>query len=219
MVNHTVQLINNNAVDGIKEVIARNIWIDCIITKFDMGYFYEDTFKDTLAEVAQNMSAVLASDGTIYIQTEFKYIPVISSVFENNYLKLQNILQIPSQYLKGKNCVCGRMNCYYDNDVNYVLFFSQKCSSPRLLNPLNTDDKACGCKISSYWNWFSGSEIAAYRNMMKISTDHGNTVLDPFMNYGDTGVAAIRQDRNYIGIEVSAARYNDAKKRLQELGE
>lgn len=219
MVNHTVQLINNNAVDGIREVIARNIWVDCIITKFDMGYFYEDTLEDTLAEVAQSMSAVLASDGTVYIQTAFKYIPLVSNIFEHNHLKLQNILLIPSQYLEHCKGTCGRMNCYDDNDVNYVLFFSQKCTSPRLLNPLNTDDKACGCKIPSYWNWFSGSEIAAYRNMMKISTDHGNTVLDPFMNYGDTGVAAIRQDRNYIGIEVSRARYEDAKRRLQELGE
>ena len=41
--NHTVRLINANAIDGIQEVIGANQWVDCIITNFNMDYFYEDT--------------------------------------------------------------------------------------------------------------------------------------------------------------------------------
>ena len=55
--------------------------------------------------------------------------------------------------------------------------------------------------------------------MMEISTDHSQVVLDPFMDAGDVGEAAILQDRDFIGIEISRARFDDTKARLDDLGE
>ena len=39
------------------------------------------------------------------------------------------------------------------------------------------------------------------------------------MDNGDIGEAAILQDRHFIGIEISAARFEDTNSRLAELGE
>ena len=58
--NHTVRLINANAVDGMQQIIDSNQWVDCIITNFNMDYFYEEDLKDTLQNVVQHMKAVLA---------------------------------------------------------------------------------------------------------------------------------------------------------------
>jgi DNA modification methylase len=55
--------------------------------------------------------------------------------------------------------------------------------------------------------------------MMKISTDHSQVVLDPFMDAGDVGEAAILQDRDFIGIEISRARFDDTERRLDDIGE
>ena len=44
----------------------------------------------------------------------------------------------------------------------------------------------------------------------------GDTILDPFMGSGTTGVACVQTGRNFIGIEIDETYYNIAKKRIDE---
>ena len=44
----------------------------------------------------------------------------------------------------------------------------------------------------------------------------GETILDPFMGSGTTGVAAVQQERNFIGCEVDETYFNLARKHLSE---
>lgn len=215
MVNHTVQLINANAVDGICSLILKNIWVDSVITKFNMDYFYEDTVSDTLKNVAAHLKAILVSDGTIYVELEVKYIPLVSHIFEEAGFCLRNILTVSKTVEK----VPCHPKKYIDENLTYILFFTHKEYPSRFMNPVEHNEKGCNCKFSANWSWFSGTSIDMYREMMKISTNHGQSILDPFMDAGDVGVAAILQDRNFFGIEISKARFDDAKRRLQELGE
>jgi site-specific DNA-methyltransferase (adenine-specific) len=53
--------------------------------------------------------------------------------------------------------------------------------------------------------------------LVKLMTNPGDTVLDPFNGSGTTGVAAVGQGRNYIGIEMSAEYCEIAKKRIGEV--
>jgi DNA modification methylase len=46
----------------------------------------------------------------------------------------------------------------------------------------------------------------------------GGTVLDPFMGVATVGAAALKQKKNYIGIEHNEEYFNVAKKRLESLG-
>lgn len=50
-----------------------------------------------------------------------------------------------------------------------------------------------------------------------FSAFDGQTILDPFMGSGTTGVACINTGRNFIGIELDQKYYNIAKNRLQEV--
>jgi site-specific DNA-methyltransferase (adenine-specific) len=61
--------------------------------------------------------------------------------------------------------------------------------------------------------------IALMEYLIKMITPKGGTVLDPFMGSGSTGVAAIQNDFDFIGIdmtpeyiEIAKARINHAKK-------
>ena len=214
--NHTVRLINANAIDGIQEVIGANQWVDCIITNFNMDYFYEDTLDETFNNVVCNMKAVLACDGSIYIGVKVSDIPFVSNVFKKCGFILKNILTIP---LNNSKTPC-RPTKYIDEDLKYFLFFVHADSHPRYFNPVEHESMYCNCKFSANWDWFKGSTIIdAYRMMMEISTDHSQVVLDPFMDAGDVGEAAILQDRDFIGIEISRARFDDTKARLDDLGE
>lgn len=48
-------------------------------------------------------------------------------------------------------------------------------------------------------------------------TKKGDTVLDPFMGSGTTGVACVMHGRNFIGIEKDADRFALAKDRIDEV--
>ena len=215
MVSHTVQLINANAVEGMRELIDRNVWVDSVITTFNMDYFYENKLNETLTNVANHIKAVLATDGTVYIRLKVEQIPLVSYIFECCGFKLNNIITVKTI----KEDACCRPTKYIDNDLEYFLFFTQKCGNPRYMNPVKHDSDTCNCNFSANWTWFEGTLIDVYRMMMEISTDHSQIILDPFMDAGDVGEAAILQDRGFIGIEISKARFDDAERRLQELGE
>jgi DNA modification methylase len=47
-------------------------------------------------------------------------------------------------------------------------------------------------------------------------TNEGDTILDPFMGSGTTGVACVQTNRNFIGIEISEEYFRIAEKRIAE---
>ena len=57
-------------------------------------------------------------------------------------------------------------------------------------------------------------------SLMKIInldlTSEGDTILDPFMGSGTTGVACVQTGRKFIGIEIDPDYYEIAKKRIQQ---
>lgn len=59
---------------------------------------------------------------------------------------------------------------------------------------------------------------------LELAVDHvlswsneGDTVLDPFMGSGTTGIAAIKNGRTFVGCEISKAYYDEALERLKVL--
>jgi len=49
--------------------------------------------------------------------------------------------------------------------------------------------------------------------LVQTSTRQGDRILDPFMGSGTTAVAAIQNDRDYVGFEVDAENYREAIER------
>ena len=47
-------------------------------------------------------------------------------------------------------------------------------------------------------------------------TREGDTILDPFMGSGTTGVACARLNRNFIGIEINPQYFEIAQRRIAE---
>jgi len=47
-------------------------------------------------------------------------------------------------------------------------------------------------------------------------TEEGDTILDPFMGSGTTGVACVQTGRSFIGIEIDEGYYNIAKQRIEK---
>ena len=80
-------------------------------------------------------------------------------------------------------------------------FESPICMSPeRLKNPNHPTQKP----------------VKLLTHLLKIATNEGDTILDPFMGVGSTGVAAINNGRKFIGIELEKTYFEAAKKRLKD---
>ena len=54
------------------------------------------------------------------------------------------------------------------------------------------------------------------RHFLQLHTASGDTVLDPFMGSGTTGVAAVKMGRKFIGIEIDPSHFDVAVRRVTE---
>ena len=60
--------------------------------------------------------------------------------------------------------------------------------------------------------------VKVMERLVKIASNPGDVVLDPFMGVGSTGVAAVGLDRKFIGMELDEAYFNAAKYRIGNTG-
>jgi DNA modification methylase len=55
------------------------------------------------------------------------------------------------------------------------------------------------------------------QHFIRLHTQPGDTVLDPFMGGGSTAVAAVREGRKFIGIELEQRWFDIACRRIEEV--
>jgi site-specific DNA-methyltransferase (adenine-specific) len=53
------------------------------------------------------------------------------------------------------------------------------------------------------------------RRIISIGSKEGDTILDPFMGSGTTGVVAKQLGRNFIGIEIDQSYFEIASRRIE----
>lgn len=58
--------------------------------------------------------------------------------------------------------------------------------------------------------------VKLLRRLVRVSSNPRDVVLDCFMGSGSTGCAALREGRDFIGIELDAGFFAAAKKRIEE---
>jgi DNA modification methylase len=56
--------------------------------------------------------------------------------------------------------------------------------------------------------------LSLMEELLKIHTNPGDAILDPFMGSGTTGVACKNLGRDFIGIELDEGYYNTARERI-----
>jgi len=61
--------------------------------------------------------------------------------------------------------------------------------------------------------------LRVLEHIIRIATDEGDTVFDPFMGVGSTGVAAVKLKRKFVGIEIDPAYFHAAHERIKKVEE
>ena len=109
------------------------------------------------------------------------------------------------------------MGQYYMSQFEYILFFRKgrgkkinNCGTSDILSIPNkkTKDKD-GKNIHD-----TEKPIELMEVLVNNSSQENELVLDPFMGVGSTGLACIKNNRNFIGIEIDENYFNIAKSRL-----
>lgn len=59
--------------------------------------------------------------------------------------------------------------------------------------------------------------IKVLKHIIKIASNPGDLVFDPFMGVGSTGVASLEMNRNFLGIEIDKLYFNAAEKRINPI--
>ena len=131
-------------------------------------------------------------------------------------------------YIFEKNCKFDEINWYktnalptysnkYLSDAEYCLYFrkqgvpvhpqSYEDAKTYYIAPINQKDK-------KEFGHPTIKPLDLIEKFIRNSTNEGDTILDPFMGSGTTGVACKRLNRNFIGIELDPKYFQIAKERI-----
>ena len=109
-------------------------------------------------------------------------------------------------------------NNKYLSDTEYLLFFrekgvkvygSYKTKKKYYVTPTNKSDK-------EKYNHPTVKPLEIINNLVINSSQDNDVILDPFMGSGTTGVAALQNNRKFIGMEIDENYFNIARERLLE---
>lgn len=113
----------------------------------------------------------------------------------------------------------------YSTNIEYIIkIYSNGCA----LNKLDLDNNPSYTKYYSKYKTYTqirGKEkyhpsqkpVELLEELLMVSTNEQDIVLDPFMGSASTGVACLNLNRNFIGIELDEAIFNTAKDRMGKL--
>ena len=73
-----------------------------------------------------------------------------------------------------------------------------------------------GRRGGEYNNHPTPKPIALMEYLVKIYCPAGKVVVDPFCGSGSTGIAAINQDKKFIGIDLDSDYIEISRKRIKE---
>ena len=107
---------------------------------------------------------------------------------------------------------------FFAQDIEYVIRIYEDGVSLRKVMKNGKVDSSYYMKRQNYEQPHGLHEsmkpVELLMKYIRLSTDEGDTVLDPFMGSGSTGEACLRLNRNFIGIENNKEYYDIAVNRL-----
>ena len=134
----------------------------------------------------------------------------LANGIEKAGFKIHNILT-----WKKNNCTPSQ---FYMKNCEFVIF----CRKGKAKYINNIGDS----KTVHEFNNISGKKVHPTEKPIELmkfyienSSEENDTVLDPFMGSGSTGVACVNTFRNFIGFEIDEIYFNIASKRIEEAQE
>ena len=199
--------------------------IDLIIT--DPPYFVESGTGGMYGSGNNNIVMKLAQENIIFEHNPNleDYIDILYRILKNNshaYIMINNsnLKEFLDVIEKSKFELCQILiweksikifNPYFMLNHEYILLLRKGYKN------INNYDYSSVIKISMVKKYhITEKPIRLMEIFIEASSKENDVVLDCFMGSGTTGIAAKRNNRKFIGIEIDKKYFDIAKKRINE---
>jgi DNA modification methylase len=141
-------------------------------------------------------------------------------VFEYVFIFVKDKLKTFNPIIDRENKYAGQSGSYGTNTVTQA-DGSKKIRASKIINQygmrhnvwmMNTAGQDGSSKVYSHPAMFT---VEFARDHILSWSNEGDTVLDPFMGSGTTGVAAKQQNRKFIGFEINQNYFDIASERIK----
>ena len=217
----------------IREFVRLDMKVDHIITDPPYNISTENNFstmknprtgvdfgewdkKFDLCGWISDYSRILSKNGSMIIFCSYRYMSEIVRALEKSSLIVKDILE-----WKKTNPMPRNTNRRYVQDTEFAIWAVMKGSKWIFNKP---DDKPY-LRSQFIAPIVGGRErtihptqksLSVMNDIIKIHTNPGDKILDPFMGSGTTGVAALNSCRDFIGVEIDEKYYNISSNRIKE---
>lgn len=195
----------NHSTGGCTNIGMKNKWTGNIKAgNTVMNFNLDIKFSDWLPEIYR----ILKSKGHCYIFCNDKNVQELLNVSNEVGFKESNILV----WIKNNACP----NRYYMKNCEFVLFLYKENAKPII----NMGSKAAfNCKNINGKDKKHPTEkpVEILTTFINNSSQENEVVFDPFMGSGTTGVAALQNNRNFIGIELDENYFKIAQQRINNV--
>ena len=158
---------------------------------------------------------VIKDDGCIIIFCSYLYISFLIEELKKNNIDVKDVL-----VWKKSNPMPRNINRRYVQDMEFAIWgvkknakwtFNKPDNKPYLRSVFETSTVSGNERT----NHPTQKSLELMKQIIRIHTNPGDTILDPFMGSGTTGVAALMENRKFFGIEVNPDYFELSIKRIK----
>lgn len=186
-------------------------------TAANWDHLEHSEWKKKMNDFFEESSRVLRKDGALLIFVSLIKIETILSLAEQNgfYYKTTGVWHKTNPMPRNKDL-------HFINSTEAWLYFINKGKTGTFNNDGKTvhdfyESSAINAKEKKYGKHPTQKPLALMDHFVELLSNEGDTILDPFMGSGSTGIAAMMRDRCFYGIELDEGYYKIAMRRIADL--
>jgi len=162
----------------------------------------------------KNYEKILSKNGSIIIFCSYRFIGKIIETLENNGLVVKDILE-----WRKSNPMPRNITRRYVQDTEFAIWAVKKgakwtFNKPGDVSYLRSQFSSPVVAGKERTKHPTQKSLTVMEQIIKIHTNPNETILDPFMGSGTTGVAALKNNRKFIGIEIDDKYFDLSLERL-----
>lgn len=218
------KIYNCDCIEFMQDMVNQGKKVDCIITdppylinyktrrRKDKNHKFcstiqNDNNKDLIKEFINLSYKILKDNSSIYFFCNDVYIDFFKQEIEK-YFKMKNILV----WVKN-NHTAGDLYSSYAKKTEFIIYATKGrviLNGKRETNVLFYDRVAGNDLLHQ-----NQKPINLLEFLILKSSNENETILDPFMGSGSTGLACLFKNRNFIGCEIDKEYFEIAERRLK----
>lgn len=182
---------------GLKWAKSGIIW-DSSFSSFGLSVFLNTFYR--------KIKFKLKEGAHIYTFIDWRHYPLLTNTIESSGLFINNLLVWDKEmFTLGGN---------YRSQYELIVFASR--GAPKRLNTTTTGNVL---KFKRVVNGVHPTEksVGLLSKLILVASNAGDLVLDPFMGSGTTGIAAVKLQRKFIGIEIDPTYFEIANERIKDV--